>query len=345
MDTAMTPAGDRHPGENHLGREAFALSGKNRTPDQVRHEAGDGLCRQRNNTVKNFLLVTKPGIVIGNLIATAGGFLLASKGCIDSGLFQATLLGVALMVACGCVFNNCIDKDLDRKMVRTRNRVLPRGLMSPGVASVYASLLGMAGTALLSSATNRLCVAIVLAGLVIYVGLYSLGLKRRSVYAALVGSLAGAAPPLAGYCAVSHRFDLEALILLAVFSLWQIPHAHAIAVYRRDDFAAAAIPALPLTRGLPAAKRHILVCIAGFMAAALMLTIGGYTGYRFFAVAAVLNLSWLTLAWRGDHATDEQRWAKRLFVFSILSITVLSVMMAVDFTVPAAPGLLLTAAP
>jgi protoheme IX farnesyltransferase len=338
MHAAIEPAVKSHFGKCRNPEES-------RVPDRVRYGAGNALLRQGFNCAKNYLLVTKPGIVIGNLIATAGGFLLASKGRIDSGLLLATLLGVSLMVACGCVFNNCIDKDLDRKMVRTRNRVLPRGLMSSRVASVYASLLGMAGTALLFAETNRLCVAIVLAGLTIYIGLYSLGLKRRSAYAALVGSLAGAAPPLAGYCAVSQRFDLEALILLAVFSLWQIPHAHAIAIYRRDDFAAAAIPALPLKRGLPAARKHILVCIAGFMAAALMLTVGGYTGYRFLAVAAVLNLSWLTLAWRGDPAADERRWAKRLFVFSILSITALSVMMAVDFTVPVGSHLLLTAVP
>jgi protoheme IX farnesyltransferase len=316
-----------------------------RAPDRVRYGAGCAWLRKGINGVKNYILVTKPGIVIGNLIATAGGFLLASKGTIDAGLMLATLLSVSLMVACGCVLNNCIDKNLDRKMVRTRNRVLPRGLMSSRVAGVYASLLGMAGTALLFAATNRLCVVIVMAGLAIYIGLYSLGLKRRSVYAALVGSLAGAAPPLAGYCAVSHRFDLEALILLALFSLWQIPHAHAIAIYRRDDFAAAKIPALPLKRGLPAAKRQILVCIAGFMAAALMLTFGGYTGYPFLAVSAVLNLSWLTLAWRGDPAANERRWAKRLFVFSILSITAVSLMMAVDFGVPVVPHLMLTVVP
>jgi heme o synthase len=294
---------------------------------------------------KNYLLVAKPGIVIGNLISTAGGFLLASQGCIDTGLLQATLMGVTLTVACGCVFNNCIDRNVDRKMVRTRQRVLARGRMSPGVAIVYASLLGVAGVALLSAATNRLCVATVLAGLVIYVGVYSLGLKRRSVYAALIGSLAGAAPPLAGYCAVTRRFDLGALILVAVFSLWQIPHAHAIAVYHRDDFAAAAIPVLPVKRGLTSTKQHILASIAVFTVATLTLTIGGYTGYRFFAVAAALNLSWLTMACRGFGTVDTQCWAKRLFVFSIVSITVLSIMMAVDFTTPVAPGLLLTVAP
>lgn len=295
------------------------------------------------HSVKDCFLVAKPGIVAGNFISAAGGFLLASKGSIESGLLQSTLLGISLVVACGCILNNCIDKDIDRKMVRTRNRVMAQGRMAPGVAIIYSALLGLAGITLLYATTNRLCVAIVLAGLAIYVGVYSLGLKRRSAYAALIGSLAGAAPPLAGYCAVTHRFDLEALILLAVFSLWQIPHADAIAVSNRDDFAAAAIPVLPVRRGVPAARRHMVIYIAVFTAVALLPTIGGYTGYRFFGVAAALNFCWLAMAWRGGHAEDEQRWAKQLFVFSILSITALSIMMAVDFSPPAIPGLLLTA--
>jgi protoheme IX farnesyltransferase len=125
---------------------------------------------------------------------------------------------------------------------------------------------------------------------------------------------------------------MGALILLAVFSAWQIPHAYAIAVCRRDDFAAAGLPVLAVKRGVPAAKRHILFSIAIFTAAAIMPTVCGYTGLRFLIVAAALGLAWLGMAWQGFRTTDDRRWAKRMFIFSIVSITVLSVMMAVDFT-------------
>ena len=108
--------------------------------------------------------------------------------------------------------------------------------MSLKSALSYGALLGVAGLALLLAATNLLTVAIVLAGLGIYVGVYSLYMKRHSVYATLVGSLAGAAPPLAGYCAVTGSVDLGAVILLSIFSLWQMPHCYAIAVYRFDDY-------------------------------------------------------------------------------------------------------------
>jgi protoheme IX farnesyltransferase len=295
--------------------------------------------------IKKYMLVTKPGIVIGNLITAAGGFLLASKGCIHIGVLLSTIIGISLVVASGCVFNNCVDRNMDRKMIRTRKRVLAQGLMSPKVAVCYAALLGMAGAALLGATANMLSVVIVLAGLAVYVGVYSLYLKRNSVYGTLIGSLAGAAPPLAGYCAVSNGFDMGAVILLSIFSLWQIPHSYAIAIFRFDDYAAAAIPVLPVKQGMSAAKKHIVGYILAFMAATLILTIGGYTGYSYLAVAAALGLSWLYMAWSGCKTSDDRLWAKKLFVFSVVNIFVLSVMMSIDFTVPATANMLLTCFP
>ena len=295
-----------------------------------------------NYKIKNLLLVAKPGIIFGNLVTAAGGFLLAAKGRIDLAVLLPTIIGISLVVASGCVFNNCVDRKMDRKMARTRNRVLAQGLMSPKVAVFYASLLGIAGTALLRAATNTLSVVIVLTGFAIYVGVYSLYLKRNSVYATLIGSLAGATPPLAGYCAVGGRFDLGALILLMIFSLWQIPHSCAIAIFRFDDYAAAAIPVLPVKLGMSVVKKHIVGYILVFMMATLMLTFGGYTGYSYLAVAATLGLLWLHMALTGFKASDDRLWAKKLFTFSLITIFILSVMMSIDFMVPAASDMLLT---
>ena len=160
------------------------------------------------DVIKNYLLVTKPAIISANLIAAAAGFFLASEGRMDIALLLPTLMGISLVIAAACVFNNCIDRDMDRKMMRTCRRVIASGRMSPRVAVLYGALLGMAGTTLLLWATNSLCVFVVLTGLIIYVVVYSLWLKRRSVYGTLVGSLAGAAPPIAAYCAVSHSFGI-----------------------------------------------------------------------------------------------------------------------------------------
>jgi len=285
-------------------------------------------------TIKNYLHVAKPGIVLGNLVPASAGFFLASKGHIRLPLFMATLVGISLVVASACVLNNCIDRSMDRKMARTRNRVMARGLISLKAAVSYAVLLGVAGIWLLSRATQPLCVWVVLSGFVMYVGVYSLYLKRRSVYATLLGSLAGVAPPLAGYCAVTGRFDLGALLLLLIFSLWQMPHCYAIAIFRRDDYASAQIPVVPVTRGSLAAKRHILGYVAAFVAATLTLTFGGYTGYGYLVVAVVLGLFWVYLTWSGFRARDDNRWARQLFAFSFMSMLVLSVMMSIDYTLP-----------
>jgi len=296
--------------------------------------------------LKNYLLVAKPGIILGNLVTTAGGFFLASRGCIETSVMMPVLSGISLVVACGCVFNNCIDRSMDRKMTRTRNRVLAQGLIAPKAAVCYAALLGATGTALLWTATNLLSVAVVLSGLAIYVGVYSLYLKRRSIYATMIGSLAGAAPPLAGYCAVTNRFDLGALILLLIFSLWQMPHCYAIAIFRLDDYASTDIPVVPVRQGILAAKRHIAGYVVAFVAATLMLTLGGYTGYDYLAVAATLGLCWLYLAWAGFRTADDGRWAKGLFVFSFMSIFALSIMMSIDCTAPPATvNMLVTCTP
>ncbi|EKN4114512.1 protoheme IX farnesyltransferase [Yersinia enterocolitica] len=290
--------------------------------------------------IKQYLQVTKPGIIFGNLISVVGGFLLASKGVIDYPLFLATLFGVSLVVASGCVFNNYIDRDIDRIMERTKNRVLVKGLIDPKVSLIYASILGIAGMLLLYVGANPLAMWLAVIGFVIYVGVYSLYMKRKSVYGTLIGSLSGAAPPVIGYCAVTGQFDMGALILLLIFSLWQMPHSYAIAIFRFKDYQAANIPVLPVIKGISVTKNHITLYILAFMVATLMLTLSGYAGYKYLVVAAAVSVWWLGMALRGYKATNDSVWARKLFVFSIIAITSLSVMMSVDFNVPSSAGLL-----
>ena len=292
--------------------------------------------------IKQYLQVTKPGIIFGNLISVVGGFLLASKGSIDYPLFLATLVGVSLVVASGCVFNNYIDRDIDKKMERTKNRVLVKGLIAPSVTLVYATVLGIVGFALLYIAANPLAMWLAVMGFVVYVGVYSLYMKRHSVYGTLIGSLSGAAPPVIGYCAVTGDFDSGAAILLAIFSLWQMPHSYAIAIFRFKDYQAANIPVLPVVKGISVAKNHITVYILAFMIATLMLTLVGYAGYKYLIVAAAVSVWWLGMALRGYKTENDSVWARKLFVFSIVAITSLSVMMSIDFSATAAPEALVT---
>ena len=288
--------------------------------------------RQKRNNLKSYLQVTKPGIIMGNLIATAGGFFLAARGDIDITLLLATLCGLSLVVASGCVINNCIDMDIDRYMERTRNRVTVTGELSVNAAMAHGLLLGIAGFALLMIFTNPVTVALAGAGFVIYVGLYSLWLKRSSVYGTFVGSLSGAMPPVVGYCAVTGEFDTAAAILLLMFCLWQMPHSYAIAIFRYDDYRGAGIPVLPVAKGVDRAKLHIVLYIAAFALATVLLTATGYAGYGFLAVACTTSLWWLVMALKGWKAdVDDTGWARQVFGVSIITIAALSVAMSVDF--------------
>jgi len=165
----------------------------------------------------------------------------------------------------------------------------------------------------------------------IHLRLYSLYLKRNSIHGTLIGSLSGAAPPLVGYCAVSNHFDMGALILLLVFSLWPMPHAYAIGIFRLRDYASAEVPVLPAKMGIDVTRIHIILYILAFMVANLLLTFTGYVGFYYMAVAAILGAYWLYIACVGYRAGDSAGWAKQLFVLSIVIVIALNIMMSIDF--------------
>jgi len=281
--------------------------------------------------VKTYVRAAKPWLVAANALSAAGGFSLASRGQFDWGLFLASLAGISLVVASGCAFNSVIDRDIDRIMARTRNRPLASGELSAKNGYLFAALLGLCGALLLFIAVNGLALAITLAGLFVYVCAYTLWLKRTSPLSAAVGSLAGAAPPVAAYCAASGAIDPGAILLLAVFSLWQIPHSYAIALYREADYAAAGIPVFPLRYGLAAARRHIVWHIAAFDLAAMSIAVFGYAGRAYLATAAVAGVVWMLAACLGCDANDPVKWGRRLHFISVAAIAALSLMMCLDY--------------
>ncbi|MCE1644748.1 UbiA family prenyltransferase, partial [Enterobacter hormaechei] len=136
--------------------------------------------------------------------------------------------------------------------------------------------------------------------------------------------------PVIGYCAVAGHFDTGALILLLIFSLWQMPHSYAIAIFRFKDYQAANIPVLPVIKGISVAKNHITLYILAFMIATLMLAISGYAGYKYLIVATAVSIWWLGMALSGYKTSNDRIWARKLFLFSIVAIMSLSVMMSVD---------------
>ncbi|MBO1519654.1 heme o synthase [Oceanisphaera pacifica] len=282
--------------------------------------------------IRPYLKVTKPGIIMGNLISVAGGFFMAARGNIDWSLMWATVLGLSLVVASGCAINNCIDRDIDVRMQRTRHRVTVTGELSGRAALIYGLILGVIGFFVLAIFTNAVALSFAVLGYVVYVGVYSLYMKRQSVYGTLVGSLSGAVPPVVGYCAVTGQFDMGAAILLLMFSLWQMPHSYAIAIFRYQDYAAANIPVLPVAESVAKAKRQIVLYIAVFCLVTTLLPLSGYTGLTFMAVSCATSLWWLVLAFNGFYkGVEEKGWARRVFVLSIITITAISLTMALDF--------------
>lgn len=276
--------------------------------------------------------MTKPGIIFGNVITVLGGFFLGLQGPFDFFLLLYTLLGIALVIASGCVFNNFIDRDIDKLMERTKYRVSARGLMSGMAMLLYASLLGVAGTLVLGFFANLLAMYVAWLGLFFYVVVYSLWFKRHSVHGTLLGSIAGAVPPVVGYCASTPRIDLGALLLFLLLCFWQMPHSYAIAIYRMTDYTAANIPVLPLVRGIPEAKKQMLLYTIAFFLVSLMPTLTGYTGWFYFTVAFITGIIWLRYSIQGFRAENDVHWAKKFFLFSIVNITSLSVMMVLDST-------------
>lgn len=280
---------------------------------------------------KDYVSLTKPGIIFGNLIAAASGFFLASKGNIDASLLLAVLFGTAFIVASGCIVNNYVDRDIDLKMQRTKNRALAQGRVSVPSALTLAVVLGALGFWLLYEYTTAYAVLFGVIGILVYVGFYTLKYKRNSVYGTLVGSLSGACPPVMGYVSVSNGFDIGAAILLLTFCFWQIPHSYAIAICRFDDYKAANIPVLPVKYGMRIARYHMYLYIVAFAVAALLLAERGYTGNMYALVVSLMSLYWIYLVKSGHKLESEKVWGRKMFVFSILVITVFSVLISVDY--------------
>ena len=279
--------------------------------------------------VNYYLLMTKPGIVIGNLITVAAGFLLASKGDLNTLLFVATMLGLALIMASGCVFNNYIDRFIDQKMDRTKNRVLAQGIISGLNAMAFGAVLLILGNYVLVKYTTVVALLVADFGFFVYVLCYSI-LKSKTVYGTAIGSVAGAVPPVVGYCAVSNQIDSGAFILFVIMVLWQMPHFFSIAIYRLQDYAQAAIPVLPLEKGITRTKIHMLLYIQAFIMAALALTFMGYTGYIYFGAVLILGLLWLGLCLTGFNHTNDTMWGCQMFRLSLLVITMISIILPFD---------------
>ncbi len=288
--------------------------------------------------LKAYYNLTKPGIIYGNLVNATSGFLLA---CVLQNTFSVVrglgvLAGTALVVACGCVINNYIDRDIDRHMQRTKNRALARGDMSGRSALIFAAVLGVLGFVILWRWTNMLVLVVGVVGLVDYLVAYGY-FKRHSPVGTLVGSISGATPPLAGYLVVVGGVDLGAVLLFLLFAAWQMPHFYAIALYRSQEYKAAGIPVLPLKKGRYYTKVAIVSYIALFTICSILLSVYGYTGYVFAVAMGLLGAWWFYKGLLGFKATTtdaSDKWARGMFGFSLVVVIALTVLLPAGALLP-----------
>lgn len=239
------------------------------------------------------------------------------------------LTGLSLIIASACVYNNYLDREIDKKMIRTQNRPLVKNLVSVKNAIIFSFFLGLLGTLILTLYTNYLTTALALSGFLAYVLLYGF-FKYRSVHGTLIGSISGAIPPVVGYCAVTSHLDEKALLLFLAVALWQMPHFYAIAIYRLDDYIQAAMPVLPAKKGMYITKIHILFYLIVFTLTTLLFPLLGFVGKAFFIINGLLCFIWIGMGISGFKSTNDTKWARNLFLFSLIIINFFSLMMVID---------------
>jgi protoheme IX farnesyltransferase len=280
--------------------------------------------------VRDLVALTKPRITALVLLTGAAGAWVAPGRAAPSTL-ALSLVGTALIVGAANALNMWWERDVDAHMTRTRNRPLPAGRLSPDTALAFGLALAALSAPMLfivNPATGLLGVV----ALVSYVVVYT-PLKRHTHLALLVGAVPGAIPPLLGWSTVTGTVGTGGLLLFAVLFLWQVPHFAAIAIFRVDDYARAGLKVVSVQHGERAARRTVMLFTVLLVATTLLFVPLGLAGRAYLAVATTLGAAFLALALRGVRGgarLDVDRWAKRVFVFSIPYLSLLLIALLLD---------------
>lgn len=284
-------------------------------------------------TIKRYYWLAKPGIIYGNLFAAVAAYIFGAGGFGEFSVFVGMNIGVALVIACGCVINNIYDRDIDLYMERTSTRALVTKKIQVVPATIYAILLGLAGFASLIILTNLQTVVCGVVGLVFYVPIYTVA-KRKTVHGTLIGTISGATPPVAGYVAATGHFDTTALLLFLVLVTWQMPHFYAIAIRRLDDYKKAKLPVLPVASGVTATIFQIRLYILSLLLSVILLIFQGDVGYIFSVCVVSLIVYWLVNAYKTPQRSEQTAWAKKIFLQSLLVLVGYNVALALSVILP-----------
>ncbi|QQS19513.1 protoheme IX farnesyltransferase [Candidatus Saccharibacteria bacterium] len=242
--------------------------------------------------LKDFILVAKPGIVVGNTLAVLGGFLYGSVDGVHFTALVGAVFGALLIIAASCVLNNYLDRDIDRRMHRTAKRASVTGIIPYRIALYYAAAMYLLGFGLMLWLTNIPTAAIGLTGAVLYTSVYYHA-KRRTYWGTFVGAFPGATPPLAGYVAATGRLDRAALLLFIIMFVWQMPHFYAVGIFRMEDYKRANLPILPLAKGLSRTVWEMRFYGLLFIVACFLLARWEKAGFMFGLAMITMGLYWL----------------------------------------------------
>jgi heme o synthase len=286
----------------------------------------------RRQRAKDFFALSKPLIVGLLLITTYGGLVIGAKAWPSFSLTLWTLLGGALAAAGSSALNQYIDRELDKNMQRTAKRPLADGRLTDAEGLAFGLGLSLISYYILACFVNGLAALLSLAGIIYYVILYSLWLKKATVQNIVIGGGAGAIPPMVGYAAATGNLDWTAWILFAIIFMWTPPHFWALAIVRMKDYERAGVPMLPVVRGELETRRQILVYTIELVLVTLLLPILDLAGNIYLISSLVLGGALLYAAWdvwkHGGNklAWRMYKWSSSYLVFIFLAIVIDAVM-------------------
>lgn len=278
---------------------------------------------------RDYLELCKPRVVALMLLTVIVGMYLATSSFISVTLLITTLTGVGFCAGSAAAINHLVDRRIDAMMVRTKKRPIAHGRISVLQALIFAGILGVSGLFILLYWVNTLTAILTFLTLIGYAGIYTGYLKRATPQNIVIGGLAGAAPPLLGWTAVTNQLDPFALLLVLVIFTWTPPHFWALAIYRFEEYRHAEIPMLPVTHGIPFTKLYVVLYTILLVVVSILPFVVGMSGYCYLAGALILGLRFLQWAIR-LYRSDKPRVALQTFRFSIIYLMGLFVVLLVD---------------
>ncbi|CAN5446171.1 heme o synthase [soil metagenome] len=271
----------------------------------------------------------KPRVVTLMLITSVVGMYLATPGAVSITILLFGTLGIGLAGGAAAAINHVADRHIDALMGRTQRRPIPTGLVSPTHALIFAALLGLTAMAILVIFVNVLTAVLSLLTLMGYAGFYTLYLKRATPQNIVIGGLAGAAPPLLGWTAVTGHIDPHSLLLVLIIFVWTPPHFWALAIHREKEYAKAKIPMLPVTHGVAFTKLSIVLYTLLLLVVSILPFVTGMSGVVYFVGALALGLGFLYYALRLMFS-DKTVFAMKTFRYSIFYLGCLFILLLVD---------------